>query len=96
LIKPLKKVIEKYLKNFYPQFSEESIITKLSERQKQVLEELLVTEPKLAAYNLGITTHNIDVIKSAVRRKEAKAKKFLLVLKRYKRVLHKEQSYKGV
>ena len=68
----------------------------LSKREKQVLNELLTGVPSVVAIRLKISTHNIDVIKSNVRRKEAAAEKFLRTLKKYKLILHPPRRYKGL
>ncbi|MBA7708214.1 hypothetical protein ES703_117106 [subsurface metagenome] len=68
----------------------------LSKREKQVMDELLTAVPSVVAIRVGISTHNIDVIKSNVRRKEAATKKFLNQLKKYNRILHPPRKYKGL
>jgi len=68
----------------------------LSPKEEQVLEELLTGLPSVAALRLGISRQHVATIKSRVRRKEAKAKKFLQTLKKYRRVLHPQKQYKGI
>lgn len=68
---------------------------KLSPREKQVLELALeVADDTVIAANLGITSKQVSVYKTRVRRKEDKAKAFLTSLRKYQTVLHPKREYK--
>lgn len=70
---------------------------KLSKREKQVLEELLLgVNPSTVATDLGINEHQISVHKTRARRKTEEAKKFLKMIKRYDVVLYPRKRYKGI
>ncbi|GAI95857.1 unnamed protein product [marine sediment metagenome] len=71
-------------------------MSQLSPQEEKVLDALLTTVPSVISANLHITEHHIATIKSRVRRKEAKAKRFLRLLKKYKKVLYPEKEYKGL
>jgi len=68
----------------------------LSSREEKILEELLTAQPSVVAIRLRISKQYIATVKSRVNRKEAKAEKFLKKLRKYKSVLHRPRSYKGI
>lgn len=68
----------------------------LSPKEEEILEGLLTARPSVVAIRLGITKGYIGTVKSRAKRKEAKAKKFLRNLKKYRLVLHPEKEYKGI
>lgn len=69
---------------------------KLGKKQQQVLEALLTAHPDVVAIRLKISKQYISNVKTRARRKEAKAKKFLQKMRRYRSVLHKEKQYSGI
>jgi len=67
----------------------------LSKREKEVLELCLqCADDIVVAAQLGISPKTVANLKTRVRRKVAKAKKFLDSIKKYKRVLYPERKYK--
>jgi len=67
----------------------------LSKREKEVLELcLLCADDTVVAVRLGISPKTVANLKTRVRRKVAKAKKFLESVKKYRRVLYPERKYK--
>lgn len=69
---------------------------KLSPREKQVLEMLRNADPGVVALRLHISRQAISTYKTRARRKEARAKKLLEEIKRYRNVLHPQPRYKGL
>jgi FixJ family two-component response regulator len=70
---------------------------KLTEREKEVLEVCLTSADDIvAAAHLGVTPKTVANFRTRIRRKEAKARKFLTEIKRYERVLHPPRRYKKV
>jgi FixJ family two-component response regulator len=70
---------------------------RLSKREKQVLELALTShDDKIVAANLGMKPEQVSVYKSRARRKVAKARGFLEMMKKYKPVLFAEKEYKGI
>jgi FixJ family two-component response regulator len=65
--------------------------------ERKVLEMALHSaDDKIVAANLGISAREVATYKTRVRRKIAKAKKFLEEVKKYNRVLFPERKYKGI
>lgn len=60
---------------------------RLTKREKEVLEKLLVCDVRLAAQELGIKPSTIYVIRGRVRGKIEECRDLLKTVKRYQRVL---------
>ena len=68
----------------------------LSKQEKEVLEMLLGAVPSVVCLRLKIKEGHLASIKTRVRRKEAKAKKFLRDQRKYRSILHPAKRYKGL
>jgi DNA-binding CsgD family transcriptional regulator len=65
--------------------------------ERKVLQMALNSaDDKIVAANLGISVKEVATYKTRVRRKIAKAKKFLEEVKKYNRALFPEPRYKGI
>jgi len=71
-------------------------LTGLSKQEKEALEMLLTCQPSVVIEHMKISKGHLGQIKTRVRRKEAKAKKLLLQLNKYKNVLYTSKKYKGI
>lgn len=59
----------------------------LSEREHEILERLMLAEPRKVANDLGITASTIYVVRGRVRGKIEAARDFLKECKKYKRAI---------
>lgn len=70
---------------------------RLSEMERKVLEMALGSaDDKIVAANLGISVKEVATYETRVRRKIAKARKFLEEVKKYQKVLYPQRKYKGI
>ena len=67
---------------------------RLTRREREVLEKLMVMDIDLAAQELGVKPSTLYVIRSRIRGKEEMARDFLKEIKKYKRALgHAQREY---
>lgn len=62
---------------------------KLTERETQILDKLLVAETAIVARDLKISESTIYVVKARVRGKEEMCRDYLRKIRKYKSVLHR-------